>query len=461
VALRPTDVRPEPWWRRALLVALGLAVAVPAWGRMLAAVDARVVVHAGAWGVLAFLGVLAVLAGALPTVLGVLGTVFGAALGPVGLLGARNTARSPRRTASTASAVLVGVTLTATMVTGIALLGPSVQARFVDKVPLDVAVTAREGVLPAGLADTLAGVDGVERVLPVTDMYAKDPQGRETVLRVADPEAIREVMRRDVVLPAEGEIVLPANSPVAAGARDGDRVRFTFFSDDDARELVVRRTQDQWAIAAPGSVPAWPVAQLPDGSPWPAGVEVPAQFTPRGELWLHMDPALEGPALDAALGRVRTATAEADPSLAVTEAFESRRQISRTVDTVLTSTSLLLAVAVAIALVGVVNTLSLAVSERGRELALLRGVGVTRGGIRVMVLVEALLVGLAASALGVVLGVAFGRYGAAALVGADAVGDISAPLRDVVGVGVGGVLATLLAAAATSVPAARTRVTDL
>lgn len=125
-ALRPADVRPDPWWRRLAMVAVGAVVGAFGWHSMSAAVEAGAVVEAGAWGVLAFLGILAVVAGTLPTLLGALGSVVGVLLGPVGLLGARNIARSPRRTAATSAAVLVGVTLTATMVTGIALLGPAI-----------------------------------------------------------------------------------------------------------------------------------------------------------------------------------------------------------------------------------------------------------------------------------------------------------------------------------------------
>ncbi|UVE96294.1 ABC transporter permease [Dietzia sp. B32] len=470
-ALRPADVRPDPWWRRLPMVAVGAAAAVFGWHSMSAAVAARDVVEAGAWGVLAFLGVLAVAAGALPTLLGALGSIVGLLLGPVGLLGARNTARSPRRTAATSAAVLVGVTLTATMVTGIALLGPAIQARLVDRVPLDIAVSAPGGdTLPAALPGTLAELPGVGESLVVTDMYAEDPRGRRTVLRVAEPERVGDVMRRNVILPGPGEIVLPESSPVAAGARDGDTVRFTFFSDDDGRDLVVRRTGDQWALAAPGSVPAWPVAQLPDGSPWPEGVEVPTEFVPRTEVWLRMDDSLEGEQLEAALQGVRSAVADAAPDLAVTESFASREQIATSVRTILTSSSLLLAVAVALALVGVANTLTLAVRERTREITLLRGVGVTRTGVWLMLVLETLLVAVCAAALGVALGAAFGSAGATALTGAGAaagggivgglsqLGNDGVPVGDLVNVGVGGVLAALLAAAVASLGAVRSRV---
>lgn len=456
-ALRPADVRPDPWRRRLTMVALGAAVAALGWLNMNSAVDERAVIDAGAWGVFTFFGVLAVVAGALPTLLGAVGTVIGLALGPVGLLGARNTARSPRRTASTSAAALVGVTLTATMVTGIALLGPAIQSRLVDRVPLDVAVTAPDGVLPQGLPDELADLPGVGRSVTVTDMYARDANGKRTVLRVADPQAVRSVMRRDLELPGPGEIVLPESSPIAAGARDGDTVRFTFFSDDDGRDLTVRRSSDQWALAAPGSVPEWPVAQLPDGSPWPEGVEVPTQFIPRTELWLRMDSALKGQELESALEGVRATAVEAGPSLAVTETFASREQIAGSVRTVLTSTSLLLAVAVVLALVGVVNTLTLAVRERVREIALLRGIGVTRTGVWLMLVLETALVAACASALGVALGVTFGRLGAGSLVGHGTVDAIAAPLGDLVVVGLGGTLAAVTAAAVAALGAVRTR----
>lgn len=469
-ALRPADVRPDPWWRRLAMVAVGAAVGAFGWYSMSAAVEAGAVVEAGAWGVLAFLGMLAVVAGALPTLLGALGSVVGVLLGPVGLLGARNIARSPRRTAATSAAVLVGVTLTATMVTGIALLGPAIQARLVDRVPLDIAVTASSGdTLPEALPGTLAELPGVDESLVVTDMYAEGPGGKRTVLRVADPERVGDVMRRDVVLPGPGEIVLPESSPVAAGARDGETVRFTFFSDDDGRDLVVRRTSDQWALAAPGSVPAWPVAQLPDGSPWPDDVEVPTQFVPRTEVWLRMDDSLAGQQLESALQGVRSAVVDAAPDAAVTESFASREQIATSVRTVLTSSSLLLAVAVALALVGVANTLTLAVRERTREITLLRGVGVTRLGVWLMLVLETALVAACAAALGVLLGAAFGTAGAAALTGTGSgaggifsdlggVGNDGVPVADLVKVGFGGVLAAVLAAAVASVGAVRSRV---
>ncbi|WP_194861213.1 ABC transporter permease, partial [Dietzia sp. SYD-A1] len=382
-------------------------------------------------------------------------------LGPVGLLAARNTARSPRRTAATSAAVLVGVTLTSTMVTGIALLGPAIESRLVDRVPLDVAVTSPDGILPGALPERLAGMDGVAESLVVVDMYARDDEGRRTVLRVADPAGVAQVMRREITLPGPGEIVLPESSPVAAGAGDGDTVRFRFFTDDDTRDLVVRRTSAQWALAAPGSVPDWPLPLSPDGAPWPEDLEVPREFVPRTEQWLRMEDGLEGERLETALDRVRSAVVEADPSLAVTETFASRDQVAGSVRTVLTSSALLLAVAVVLALVGVVNTLTLSIRERTREIGLLRGVGVTRAGVWRMLVLETALVAASASTLGVLIGTAFGRLGAVAMVGSENTGNIAPPVSDLITVGVGGVAAAVLAACLASIGAVRRQVAEI
>ena len=157
------------------------------------------------------------------------------------------------------------------------------------------------------------------------------------------------------------------------------------------------------------------------------------------------------------------------PTAAVTESFASREQIATSVRTVLTSSSLLLAVAVALALVGVANTLTLAVRERTREITLLRGVGVTRFGVWLMLVLETALVAACAAALGVLLGAAFGTAGAAALTGTGSgaggifsdlggVGNDGVPVADLVTVGFGGVLAAVLAAAVASVGAVRSRV---
>jgi putative ABC transport system permease protein len=69
----------------------------------------------------------------------------------------------------------------------------------------------------------------------------------------------------------------------------------------------------------------------------------------------------------------------------------------------------LLLLSIVIALIGIVNTLALSIFERTRELGLLRAVGMTRAQVRTMIRDEAVIVSIFGSLLGLVIGLAFGR----------------------------------------------------
>ena len=68
----------------------------------------------------------------------------------------------------------------------------------------------------------------------------------------------------------------------------------------------------------------------------------------------------------------------------------------------------LLGLSVIIALIGVVNTLLLAVYERVRELGLLRAVGTSRGQVRSTIVQESVIIALIGTFLGLVVGIVFG-----------------------------------------------------
>ena len=82
----------------------------------------------------------------------------------------------------------------------------------------------------------------------------------------------------------------------------------------------------------------------------------------------------------------RVAAALADhPDTRVLDQEEFEKVASGFIDKLLTFVSVMLLLAVLIALLGIVNTLALSVHERTRELGLLRAVGATRGQVRAMV----------------------------------------------------------------------------
>ncbi|MGH3472722.1 MAG: FtsX-like permease family protein [Nocardioidaceae bacterium] len=109
----------------------------------------------------------------------------------------------------------------------------------------------------------------------------------------------------------------------------------------------------------------------------------------------------------------------------------------------------LLAMAIVIAILGIINTLALSVVERTREVGLLRAVGLSRSQLRRMVRLEAVVIAVLGAVLGVVMGIVFGSAMVKAL-GAQGLGVLSVPwLRlviFVVAAAVVGVLAALLPA---------------
>ena len=114
----------------------------------------------------------------------------------------------------------------------------------------------------------------------------------------------------------------------------------------------------------------------------------------------------------------------------------------------------LLGLSVIIAVLGVVNTLSLSVIERTREVGLLRAVGVTRRQLRTMIRLESVVVAVLGAVLGLVMGVAFGASVVAALKD-DGLTDLAVPWPWLAGFLLLAVLAGVLAAVLPARRAAR------
>jgi len=114
----------------------------------------------------------------------------------------------------------------------------------------------------------------------------------------------------------------------------------------------------------------------------------------------------------------------------------------------------LLELSVAIALIGIANTLALSVYERTRELGLLRAVGTTRGQLRSMVRAEALVTSTFGALRGLVLG-AFLGWAMVAAMRSGGITQLVFPVQQLLLVTVIASLAGLLAAIAPSRRAAR------
>ena len=373
-------------------------------------------------GLLSFLGILLASPLLTPALVRVLGLLLARWTGAPGRVAVTDAVRNPGRTAATAAALLVGVTLIVLMSVGAASVQRTVHASLDEQFPLDLTMTAdHETAVPASLVDAVRRVDGVATVVTLrrTDAVVEpaspanapratpgsgdlDSEEEVEVLGV-DPAEARPVLRRPNLLTGlgDGVVVMTAETATRLGLHDGDDV---VLGSDGGRLTGTVRI----ATSAPAGlmVTARDLARLAPE----AGV---------GVAWARIAESADSDAVVDVVGR----TVSGVSGVSLGGGAQQRQVYDQLIEVLLLVATALLAVAVLIALVGVGNTLSLSIIERTREHALLRALGFTRGQLRAMVAVEALLIAAAATVLGVLLGLAYGWAGAAILLG-PATGEV-------------------------------------
>ena len=317
--------------------------------------------------------------------------------GVAGTLARQNAMRNPRRTASTATALMIGLTLVVAM----SVFGSSLKASF--GTILGDATNADLYVTPAS-----AQAEGFS---PEVGRVVADVPGVATASRTGWGEA------RFDGEPSSYSSVDPATAETGARPR-----------------------RDRGSVAdlgTDGVLVAGPVAAEHG---WTVGDTVPVEFAATGERDLQVRGHLRGhrlhrrrvrhqprarrrptcdslwPAAWCCSRRAPTrgrqagiAAALADhPDAKVLDQPEYEQEVGGIVDKLLTLVSVMLLLAVVIALLGIVNTLALSVYERTRELGLLRAVGMTTGQVRAMVRWESVVISLIGAASGAVLGIGLG-----------------------------------------------------
>ncbi|MGY1710928.1 FtsX-like permease family protein [Geodermatophilus sp. SYSU D00758] len=437
-ALRPADPAPLRSRPGVLRLVLGLLLLVPG-----AAVTALGAVLADVFvalpgGVASFLGVVLLAQRAVPPVVraaGGLGTRLG---GVPARLAAGNATRAPRRTAATATALLIGVTLTTAMVVGAASTRATATAALDAAYPADVVVDGLSGELPGTLLDRLGAVEGVAGGTGLRAGEVVAPDGQPWSAYGIDPAAAVPVLRStaDTPLPAPGEVLVPGWQAEGWSVADGDTLTLT--GAGAARDLRVR-------VVADDAVLLLTTADLTALAPQ----------APVAQLWLRLADAgdrAQTEVVDAVTDAVGTATTDAQ----VTGVVSLRAQMNEVLDVLLLVVTGLLGVAVVIALIGVGNTLALSVVERRQENGLLRALGLTRGQLRGVLAWEAVLVAGVAAVLGVVLGAVYGAAGTASVLGSAGEVHVAVPLLQVAAIVGVAVLAGLLASVLPARRAVRT-----
>jgi putative ABC transport system permease protein len=303
-----------------------------------------------------------------------------------------NAVRNPRRTAATAAALLVGVTLISMMSVGAASVSKT-ESQALDRVtPVDLTVSG--GPIPAGLVERARRVDGVQQIAAAqgeTVRAGSSAVDVATLRPAATAAVVRDVaLRGDLADPSMVVVPVSAQALVPGGGLRPFRIQ-----------------------AGAVSLRLHPV--LSSITSGPLLVSPAALNRLRGRLHttaLYVkvsdgaDPRAVVSGLQDAIGAVSPHS-----RLSVDGGYAERTTYDETISVLLLISTGLLGVAVLIALVGVGNTLSLSVLERSREHGLLRALGLTRTQLRLLLANEAVLIAGAAAVLGAALGVGYGWAG--------------------------------------------------
>ena len=438
LADRPGDGTGGGLARRRLVAGAAFAVAGTA---MLAAGLSKplvALVGTGAAGI--FVGV-AMLAPAVARPLsGLLGRPLAAALGTPGKLGRENSMRNPGRTAQTASALMVGLALVSAMAVFGASLSRSATSSVDQAISADLIVSANG---TGQLSDGVPAAASVAGVTAVTTVYRDQFEFRSSLATITGvpPQnlagtVILRMTAGSAAALSQGELLIDSTTAAADHLAAGDTVPVRFARTGPA---VVRI-----------------------GGIYQANALIQSYLVSSQFFLAHFSQPHPDAVLLRTNGSAGTETAVAralapyaDVQVQTRAQFE-QAQVA-TVNQLLGLVYALLALAVLIALIGIVNTLMLSVLERTREIGLLRAVGMRRPQVRAMIRSESVILATFGAVIGIVVGTLMGL----ALVSSLRQQGISETAVPVTRLLLFLVLAALLGLAAASWPARRAARLDL
>jgi len=339
-----------------------------------------------------------------------------------GQLAQENTARQPRRTASTASALMIGVALVVFVAILAASIKSTIQDQVTDNFLADLTATSTNpelGMSPV-FAEEMAALDEFDTVAPLifgsallfdTENADAEPVGIE--LLAVDPELAPEVLNLD---PAPGAYEALAGS-------DGILVFDELMSDEG------------WVV---GDTIVMGFPQLAETDVEIVGTFAKADFgqyvidrsfyntvydNPFDDIVFAT--VVQGVAIDDARAAADL-VAEPYANVQVQNKDELVADIEAQIDQLLGLIIGLLFLAIIIAVLGITNTLALSIIERTREIGLLRAVGMTRFQTSWMVRWEAVIVAIFGAIMGVGIGVFLGWAVVQAL-GDEGLGSFAIP----------------------------------
>lgn len=314
--------------------------------------------------------------------------------GAVGTVARQNAKRNPRRTAATASALMIGLALVTTM----AILGQSakasVDALLSTGMKADyVVANATQAPFSATVGTRIVAVPGVEDVVPMQYAAAK-VGGRQTAVAGVDPVQLSRVVslttESGALATGPGEVLVTSTAARDHRWRLGSAIMLTLPAGSTTQRItgILKPTEFLGAdvIVAPATLATGGIAPVDS------------------LLYVTRTPGADAAAVAAGISSVLAPL----PTVTLQDQAAYASAQRAPIDQILSIVYALLALAVLIAVLGIVNTLALSVIERTREVGLLRAIGMSRRQLRSMIRLESVAISVLGAVLGIVLGLVFG-----------------------------------------------------
>ena len=397
-------------------------------------------------GIAAIFGGITLLSPALARpVVKALGAPVAAVGGASGALARGNASRNRRRTANTAAALMIGLSLITTAL----VVGQSVKAHLAttldNTVSADFVVSNDFEPMTAEVAGAMSSVDELGNIVSVSEF---------------------EVLVGDEVREAEAVTFDGLAALFDVGVTEG-----TVPTGDDASAMLSDSVATDLGLAVGDDL----TLMFDNGESATFGVEALFTDTTLLESGIMLERAavldtlpistVDWVAAGTGAGTVAEAQASLEAALAefpqvqLQTSTEYRQSVEAQIDQLLSIVNVMLALSIVIALIGIGLTLALSVFERTREIGLLRAVGMSTRQVRRMIRWEAALIALFGAVLGVLTGLVYG-WGTVTALPSNIVSSVSVPTMRVALLVAASAIAGLVAALLPARRAARMNMLD-